>query len=340
MTAEAETADLGTNVPLTIVLCRTGKQWEGPLAADAQAAAMTVVECRTMVEVLLRCENDAVDVVVLPDDLPRLHEGLSRLRALARVVVVGGAGDCPADQADLNHVLRSAGHNAPEPGRIVTVWGPPGSWGTTTVACGLAEGLARDDATVLLDANVHAAGVGDRYGLALGGLLQACLAVDRGADDLPCTRLDTGLHVLTGVEPAMYPAVHPGAFAQVLAPATRRYRHVVVDVDSAVDPGADIGLVPDWTTATMIALASAAHVVIVVGDTPAAQQRLWRSLPGVVETVTGKVTVVINRCEDPRAATTRVAARLGQFLPEAAVGFLSSPLLPRALDPIVSEVAR
>ena len=339
MTAESKLGP-GENVTLTIVLGRTGKLWEDLLTADAQAAGLPVVACRTMVEVLLRCENDPVGLVVLPEDLPRLHEGLSRLRSLAPVVVVGETGDCPAHEADLNRLLRAVGEPAPAPGSVVTVWGPPGSWGVTTVACALAQSLSTSAPTLLLDANVHAAGIGDRFGLPIGGLLRACLAVDRGVDDLATATVGSGLQVLTGVEPAAYPAVHPGAFAQVLATARRRYRHVIVDVDSAVDPGADIGLVPDWTTATMIALGTAQHVVIVVGDTEVAQQRLWRSLPAVVETVTGTVTVVINKCADPRAATARVADRLGQFLPQAAVGFLGDPLRTDALGPIVSEVAR
>ena len=114
--------------------------------------------------------------------------------------------------------------------------GPPGSWGTTSVAVGLARSLSRRTDTLLVDANVHAPSVGDLLNVPLGGLLTACLSVDRGTPKIASVAVSTRLHVLSGVDPAVYPAVHPGAMQQVLQTAREQFGHILLDVDSAIDP--------------------------------------------------------------------------------------------------------
>lgn len=192
---------------------------------------------------------------------------------------------------------------------------------------------------MLLDANVHAPSVDSVLSLPLGGLLQACLAADRGSVDLPI-RTQGPLSVLTGVEPAMYPSVHPAALHQVLEAARKQYPWTVLDTDSALDCAGEIGLVPDWTTTTMIAVQEADHLVIVVGETDAALARLWRALPSVGEVLRGRATVVVNRCRNSRSVTAALAARLGDYLPEAAVGWVSDKITAKSLAPIVAEVCR
>lgn len=326
-----------------MVLGRTGQDWEDALLArvTGHAAPAAVTECRTLVELLVSVEVESPQFLVVAEDFPRLPEALSRLRGLTRVVVVGrGPGaDVPPDRADLDSLLVALDTPAAGAGRLTTVWGPPGSWGATSLAVGLARSLSRRHSTLLLDANVHAPSVGDVLNVPLGGLLQACLAADRGAPEVPARVLSERLSVLTGVDPVVYPAAHPGALQQVLDAARRDYRHVVVDVDSAVDPAGEIGLVPDWTTATAVSLQAADHVVIVIGESDAAQQRLWRSLPAVADLIRGRATVVVNRCADPRRTTARLAQRLGDHLPEAAVGWVPSRITEQSLAPIVAEVA-
>ncbi len=327
---------------LVIVLGRAGRDWEAVLLGQAAAhsPATAVTECRTVVDLLVRTEIESPQLVVVGEDFPRLAEALSRLRAMTHVVVVGdGPGaDCPPQSAHLDMLLQATPSRRGTLGAVTTVWGPPGSWGTTSVAVGLARSIAKQQQTLLIDANVHAPSVGDLLNVPLGGLLQACLAADRGAPDVPARALSSRLHVLSGVDPAVYPAVHPGAMQQLLGPARADYRQVLLDVDSAIDPAGEIGLVPDWTTATAVGLRAADHVVIVVGDSDTAQARLWRSLPAVAEVIRGRTTVVVNRCADPRRTTSRLAGRLGDHLPDAAVGWISGPITERALRPIVEEV--
>ncbi|HQR80263.1 MAG TPA: hypothetical protein PLT68_08595 [Actinomycetota bacterium] len=324
-----------------MVLGRTGQAWEDGLLAQLAAHAAAVAECRTVVDLLVTAEVRAPQVVVVPEDFPRLVEALSRLRGLTPVVVVGRgpSADCPPERADLDSLLAALKLPHTASGRLTTVWGPPGSWGVTSVAIGLARSLARRESTLLLDANVHAPTIGDLLDVPVGGLLQACLGADRGAVSLPARRVARGLSVVSGLDPAMYPAAHPGALQQVLDAAAADFRQVVIDVDSAVDPAGEIGLVPDWTTATAVCLQAADDLVIVVGEGEPALRRLWRSLPAVADLLTGRATVVVNRCSDPRRTTARVAQRLGEFLPEAAVGWIGAQVTEAALAPIVAELA-
>ena len=137
-----------------MVLGRTGQAWEGALLAQLAAHAASVAECRTVVELLVTAEVESPQVVVVPEDFPRLPEALARLRGLTPVVVVGrGPGaDCAPEQADLDELLGAlAGPPGPS-GRLVAVWGPPGSWGVTSVAVGLARSLSRREPTLLIDA--------------------------------------------------------------------------------------------------------------------------------------------------------------------------------------------
>lgn len=334
---------LGTNVPVTMVLGCAGQPWEETLVSQvARHPGMTkATQCRTVVELLVTAELETPQLVVVSEDFPRLAEALSRLRALTRVVIVGhGAGaDRTPESASLDSLLTAIAAPVAGAGRITTVWGPPGAWGTTSVVIGLSRSLSRAGDTLIIDANVHAPSVGDLLDVPLGGLMQACLSADRGTPKVSARKVSKRLSVLSGVDPALYPAVHPGALQQVLDTASGQFRHVLLDVDSAIDPAGEIGLVPDWTTATAFGLRAADHVVIVVGDTDSAQQRLWRSLPAVAEVMRGRATVVINRCTDPRRATTRLAQRLGDYLPQAAVGWISTTITEQALRPIVAEVS-
>ncbi|MEZ5186698.1 MAG: hypothetical protein R2720_13210 [Candidatus Nanopelagicales bacterium] len=328
-------------MPLNIVLARTGQAWEDALLAEVAGSAgiSAVAQCHTMVELLVAVEVESPQITVVPVDFPRLAEGLARLRGLGRVIVVGEGADCPPGRADLQSLLASVRTPANPAGQLIAVWSPPGSWGASSVAVGLARSLGRKDPTLLLDANVHAPNVAELVNQPMGGLLQACLSADRGALELPVRKVTARLSALTGVEPAAYPAVHPGALHQVLSQARQEYVHVVIDTDSAVDPAGEIGLVPDWTTAAAVCLQTADHIMIVTGESDLAQERLWRSLPAVAELIRGRAIVVVNRCTDHRRTTARLARRLGDYLPEAAVGWIESRINDASLAPIVAEVA-
>lgn len=327
------------DVSATIAVSGNGQMWEDALVAEAQAAGLEVVTCAGLVDLLVAAQTARARIVVVSEDLPRLGEGLEQLRAAARVVVVGTGplADRTPAAVLLDELLAGAGAPAEPAAEVVTVWGPQGSWGATTVAIGLAGELAAVGRTLLLDANVHAASVAVDLGLEPGGLVQACLSADRGALQVPVQSAGA-LDVVTGAQPHLYPAVHAGALRQVLADVRRDRDRVVIDVDSAIDAAGDIGLVPDWTTATAVALAAADHVVVVTGEGPRAEQRLFAALPTLVECTTGPMTVVVNRCTDPQWVRTDFAVRLADYLPDAALGWIAGPVTGKSLAPIVAEL--
>lgn len=337
--AHKDRGDLGTDVPLTIALGRTGQPWEAGLLAEPGA---DVTSAHSLVDLLVAAEVRTPQVIVVAEDFPRLTEGLPQLRRLGTVVVVGESpwADCRPDEVTGDALSGRLHRGGGSRGRLVAVWGPQGSWGVTSVAIGLARGLAaKGGSAALIDANVHAPDVAAELDVPEGGLLQACLAADRGAPALP-VQTSAGVAVLTGVQPQMYPSVHAGALQQVLSAAVAQYAWVVADTDSAVDAAGEFGLVPDWTTATAVTLQAADQVVIVIGESDLAQRRLWRALPAVAELARGRKTVVVNRCRHPRTAAKRLAQRLGDYVPEASVGWISDRITPRSLAPIVTEVAR
>ena len=92
------------------------------------------------------------------------------------------------------------------------------------------------DDTLLVDANVHAPSVGDLLNVPLGGLLTACLSVDRGTPKIAGVAVSTRLHVLSGVDPAVCPAVHPGRCSRSCRPRAGQFGHILLDVDGAIDP--------------------------------------------------------------------------------------------------------
>ena len=327
----------GDDVALTVALGRAGHSWETLLLAQIP----DVVQAHSLVDLLVAAEVQVPDVIVVGQDFPRLTDGLSQLRQLGRVVIVGDSpwADCPPAQLSVERLRSLLAPQVGDRGQVVAVWGPQGSWGVTSVAIGLARSLCGRDRTLLIDANVHVPAIGDALSQPLGGLLQGCLSADRGSPELS-VRTDGPLSVMTGVEPRMYPSVHPAALQQVLESARRSYPWVVADTDSAVDAAGDIGLVPDWTSATAVTLREADQVLIVIGESDVALARLWRALPAVAELMAGRATVVVNRCSNPRATTAKLAQRLGDYLPEAAVGWIGDRVTEKSLAPIVAEVAR
>ncbi|MEI2642122.1 MAG: hypothetical protein V9G10_07250 [Candidatus Nanopelagicales bacterium] len=170
-------------MPLTIALGRTGQPWEAGLLAAPDAE---VTSAHSLVDLLVAAEVRSPQVIVVAEDFPRLTEGLPQLRRLGPVVVVGESpwADCRPDEVTGDTLSGRLTRDRSSRGRLVAVWGPQGSWGVTSVAIGLARGLATKSATALIDANVHAPGIADELDLPDGGLLQACLAADRGAPAL------------------------------------------------------------------------------------------------------------------------------------------------------------
>ncbi len=240
-----------------------------------------------------------------------------RVRRLGVATVLGPGLD------GLPEALREAGHETPQPGsdapaglsggdprhgRLLTVWGPAGAPGRTTVAVALAGELAHRGRSVLLvDADPYGGAVAQHLGVLDGvsGLLAAARSANAGRLDAATlaraarTVGDTPLRVLTGLpRPDRWSEVRPAAFDEVLDVAGALVEEVVLDVGFSLesDAGDPFGTAPQRNTMTLTALGRADRVLVVGTADPVGLARLARGLVDLREAhPDAQVSVVVNR---------------------------------------------
>jgi MinD-like ATPase involved in chromosome partitioning or flagellar assembly len=243
-----------------------------------------------------------------------------------------------------------ARHNpAPPRGRVLTVWGPHGAPGRSTVAIELAAELSRGGGRVaLVDADAHAPSLALALGLADEGpgFAAACRAAERGELDaaelerisIPLSVAGGRVDVLTGINrPSRWPELGEARVGAVLSAARQWADLVVVDVAASLERDEEImsdldG--PRRNAATLSALRSADTVVAVCAADPVGVARFVRAHTDLRSVVgTTPVSVVVNRL---RAGTVGIDARgqirrtLERFAGLDDVAFL--PLDPRSAD--------
>ncbi|PZU46444.1 MAG: hypothetical protein DI566_08000 [Microbacterium sp.] len=271
-----------------------------------------------------------------------------------RLASVFGVGACAADAPAIEIVapLGSAAHQstamdaeAPARGRVLTVWGPAGAPGRTTMAIELACELARDGRRVaLVDADSHAPSVAMATGLADEGpgFAAACRQVDRGTlTAAELSRIAVGLgpvDVLTGLNrPGRWPELTGERVTAALERCRDWADDIVVDVAAPLERDEEIvsdidG--PRRNAATLAALAAADVVVAVVSADPIGVSRFVRA-HSELRAVVGAtpVRIVANKT---RAATLGLDARgqvrrtLERYASAGDVWFV--PWDPRAAD--------
>jgi MinD-like ATPase involved in chromosome partitioning or flagellar assembly len=221
-------------------------------------------------------------------------------------------------------------------GRLVTVWGPTGAPGRTTVAVGLAAELAsRDLETFLLDVDGFGGAVAQHLGVldAMSGLLAAARLANAGqldADRLAgLARTVTGcLRVLTGLPRAdRWSEVRDPAFGQLLELSRSLARYVVLDTSFCVeeDPAAAFGGgAPQRNGMTLAALEQADEVVVVGSADPVGLARLARALVDLLEAVPGcALRVAVNRARPALGwGEPEVRAMIEGFVTPLSVHFL------------------
>ncbi len=203
--------------------------------------------------------------------------------------------------------LGAADEPSSAPGRVVAVWGPAGAPGRTTIATGIAAELAAGGAaTLLVDADTHAASVAQVLGLLdeAAGLVSACRAADRGALDLPQLAGLTPLvadrwRVLTGLPRASrWPEVRASSLAAVLDTARSLAAWTVVDVGASLEQDEELAYdtaAPRRNAATLTAVTQADVVLAVGAAGPVGLQRLVRGLQDLAEVTGTRPVVVVNR---------------------------------------------
>ena len=346
--------------PILVLLGPTA--WEGPFVAALAhpGAGLTFARrCLDTADLLAAASAGLGRAVVLGADVPRLDaDVVMRLSTLGLPVVgVVTAGDDRAvgrlqrfgvgelvevDAAAVGiaardtaravdallrtsspHDVVAAGPEAIDGhGRVVTVWGPAGAPGRTTVAVALADEAARAGMRVLLvDADTWAPSVSIALGLLDdgAGLASACRRALGGALDAStltsiCREAQPGFIVLAGIPRASrWTEVRQVALAEVLDVARSCADLVVVDVAAPVESDEELVFdtdAPRRNAATITALEVADKVVVVGGCDPVALVRLVGAVAELHDTVPGL---------DPVVVVTRVRESVVGRRPAAAI---------------------
>ena len=273
---------------------------------------------------------------VLPES--GLDDVVTCVRDAARAPLEPGGGlglaVAPPATSSPGHGTQAAA--APRPtGRLVTVWGPTGAPGRTTVAIGIAaEAASRGVPVTLLDADPYGGAVAQHLAVLddASGLLAAARAANAGTLDTdrlsglartvgPCLRLVSGLP-----RPDRWPEVRAQAFAELLDTARALDDLVVVDAGFGLsrDPLDPFDPLPQRDAMTMAALETADDVVVVASADPVGLTRLARGLLDLVDVLRSEPSlVVVNRMRPGLGWAPRdVVDMVSRVAPTATVLFL------------------
>lgn len=317
------------------------------LLSDAFDALVLAADRATLTPGLVaECDRRGIRIVALCDDAAgrRLAEGFGIASILPTSVEGWAIVEALAAPA------RASRPAAETPaGRVVTVWGPHGAPGRTTLAIELAAELSRGGGRVALaDADAHAPSVAMSLGLADEGpgFAAACRQAGLGGLDapeltrisIPMTLAGGAVDVLTGINrPGRWPELSEERVGAVLSAARSWAEHTVVDVAASLERDEEIvsdldG--PRRNGATLAALRSADLIVAVCAGDPVGVARFVRAYAELRATVgTTRIAVVVNRL---RPATLGIDARgqvrrtIERFAGVEDVWFV--PADPRATD--------
>ena len=239
-----------------------------------------------------------------------------------------------------------------EHGRVVTVWGPAGSPGRTTLAIGIAAELAAEGFSVALaDADTHSGSVAPSLGLLdeAPGFAAACRLA--GADALTTAELErvgqrySSAHgsfwVLTGIgRPSRWPELSAERVVAVFGACRNWVDFTVVDTGFSLENDEEISsdlFAPRRNAATIAALREADQVVAVGAADPVGLSRFLRAHVDLVEVVDAeRIVVAMNKVRAsaiglaPSAQVERALRRFG--------GIVAPVLIPHdqaALDAAV-----
>ncbi len=357
--------------PVPVLVAASGAAWEADVLQRLRGATPAVVllkRCVDLSDLLATAATGQARAALVSGDLPGLDaDSISTLvRAGVGVVMVNGGGleqhtraqrmgirrilD-DTDLGTLPDALRSAGLDASaaatvpaasvpesaEPGgKVLTVWGPAGAPGRTTVAVNVAAELARrGHSTFLLDADPYGGTVAQHLGVLdeISGLLAAARLANVGRLDGEglvglARQVAPGLRLLTGLPRAdRWTEVRAAAFTGLLQGACGVDEHVVIDTGFNLESEPDLLEGPVQRNGmTLAALEDADEVLVVGAADPIGMARLARALVELRgRGVDAPLRVVVNRS---RASLGWKEAELRSLLDDFAVGAAGVHLLP------------
>lgn len=322
-----------------VLLAGGGAAWEPAAlgALESRPGVVVLKRCLDLTDLLAQATTGQAGVAVLALDLPGLDAAavshLARHGVQAVGVLPPGAADGTAGRAAALGVPRlvaadrlvdlpdavlavardepeasapadPTGSPAPADGPVVTVWGPTGAPGRTTIAVGLAAELARRGRDpLLLDVDPWGGAVAQHLGVLdeVAGLLAAARLAGGGRlhERFGSLQRRVGdLRVLTGLPRAdRWTEVRAGTVEE-LVQLGRAQGPVVVDAGFCLeeDAAADYAGRPGRTAMTLAAVAEADLLLAVGSADPVGLSRLARGLAELHERAAGQpVHVVVNR---------------------------------------------
>lgn len=351
---------------IDVVLCASGSdevRIVHGIAQDHGRDLRVVRRCADLAETLGVVTAGLGDVVLIDLAVRGLsREALADLMA-AGVAVVGiaqpdAAGsttlglrhvvDADAPVADVARMLASAldpgdaqsidpdpaEQEPPGPrGRMITLWGPLGAPGRSTLAANLAhEAALAGTPTILVDADTYAPALAQILGILdeSPGLVAACRASSRGTLDADAVTalvpdVHTGLRLLSGIGVAgRWPEVRDSSLEGVWDALRATGALIVVDAGFCLEEDEELSydtLAPRRNAATTSALTHADTVVAVAGADPVSITRLLREQDRLAELGVERPHVVLNRHASP-AAADRVRELVAARLPVASITVL------------------
>lgn len=357
--------------PVVVLILASGAAWESDALArlEREPGLAVLRRCVDVPDLLAAASAGQADVAVVALEAPGLDldavDHLRRFQVRTVAVVPAGPGEqhvvraarlgvpvlVPDDDLDaLPAAVRTterpstADTVAPDPlglvppvpaggGRVITVWGPAGAPGRTTVALALASELAaRRRRTTLVDADPYGGAVAQQLGILdeVSGLLAAARLA--GTSSLEARfgsvqrAIGDALTVVTGLPRAdRWVEVRRGVVEHLLEVAVA-HGDVVVDTGFCLeaDPAGEFGARPPRNQLTLAALAEADEVLVVGSADPVGLSRLARGLVEVREVTTGApVRVVVNRMRASLGWSEKdVAGMVGGFTRLAGLHFL------------------
>lgn len=236
----------------------SAREWEPNLVAYARETAAVRVVLRAFQPRDIENRIEDIDVVVASGDVAWVtpHQISTWCRLGLAVVGVVPAGDDPAaallelggaaevlpDSADVAALVQAIRFVSPtnrprstgRRGHVTAVVGPRGAPGSTEVACAKAFELARDERTVLIDADLSAPAIAIRLGIAPRPDITdaADLVRAEGHLDRSCVRSVGRLDVIPGSHRDGEAPMREAMLAGLIEAASDRYANVVMDVGS------------------------------------------------------------------------------------------------------------
>lgn len=220
-----------------------------------------------------------------------------------------------------------------ERGSVISVWGPAGAPGRTTLAIGVAAELAAAGYSVALaDVDTHSGSIAPALGMLdeAPGFAAACRLA--GVDGLTTNELerigqryesrDASFWVLTGIgRPSRWPELSAERVVGVLAECRKWVDYTVLDTGFSLENDEEISsdlFAPRRNAATITALRESDHVIAVGSADPVGLSRFLRAHVDLVETIsTDRLTVVVNRLRssaiglNPAGQVTQTLSRFG-----------------------------